>query len=490
MALAVTQGATAWRYGELGRRVAGTAAFLRRSEARPGDRVGIAMHNHPGFLQLLYGCWHAGLCAVPMNAKLHPRELAYILDNAGTRLCFASPSLYPGIRAEQPDGIGLLAADAALFDEMAGEPPRPPHPGEPTDPAWLFYTSGTTGRPKGATLTQRNLLFMTHAYYADIDPLDESDTIVHAAPLSHGSGLYALAHVAKASHNVITPATSFSPADMFEMIEQYANVSFFAAPTMVARMLDDGSAPQAQLANLKTIIYGGGPMYLSDLERALQLFGPRLYQVYGQGESPMTITGLGKREHAQAFTAGDFDVLASAGGPRTGVEVRVVDADDREVPDGEIGEIATRSDCVMQGYWMNPAASQAALRAGWLHTGDLGSQDARGFVTLKDRSKDMIISGGSNIYPREIEDVLLRHPGVAQASVVGTPHPDWGEEVVAFVVAVPGASIRAEELDSLCLDNIARYKRPKRYVFVEDLPKNNYGKVLKTELRAQLERKS
>ena len=489
-ALAVTQGATTWHYAQLSRRVAGTAAFLRRTGARTGDRIGIAMHNHPGFLQLLYACWHAGLCAVPMNAKLHPRELAYILDNAGMRLCFASPSLCPGIRAELPsDDILLLAADTALFEEMAGEAPMPVHPGEPTDPAWLFYTSGTTGRPKGATLTHRNLQFMTHAYYADIDPLDERDTIVHAAPLSHGSGLYALAHVAKASHNVITPAASFAPADMFEMIEQYANVSFFAAPTMVARMLDDGGAPQARLANLKTIIYGGGPMYLSDLERALQRFGPRLYQVYGQGESPMTITGLGKREHAQAFTAGDFDTLASAGGPRTGVEVRVVDAHDCEVPEGEIGEIATRSDCVMQGYWMDPAASQAALRGGWLHTGDLGSRDARGFVTLKDRSKDMIISGGSNIYPREIEEVLLRHPAVAQASVVGAPHPEWGEEVVAFVVSLSGVPIRAEELDSLCLDNIARYKRPKRYVFVEDLPKNNYGKVLKTALRAQLERK-
>ena len=487
-ALAVTQGAQSWSYAEFARRVAGTAAFLRRSGAHPGDRIGIAMHNHPGFLQLLYACWHAGLCAVPMNAKLHPREVTYILDNAGIRLCFASPSLYPGIQAELPSGdIRLLAAETALFDDMAGEAPMPAHPREPTDPAWLFYTSGTTGRPKGATLTQRNLLFMTHAYYADIDSLDERDTIVHAAPLSHGSGLYALAHIAKASHNVITPGASFAPAEMFEMIERYTNVSFFAAPTMVARMLDDASAVHARLADLKTIIYGGAPMYLADLERALQLFGPRMFQLYGQGESPMTITGLAKRTHAQAFTAGDFDTLASAGAARTGVEVRVVGPDEREVPDGEIGEITTRSDCVMQGYWMDPTSSQTALRGGWLHTGDLGSRDARGFVTLKDRSKDMIISGGSNIYPREIEDILLRHPGVAQASVVGTPHPQWGEEVVAFVVSASGATVRPEELDALCLDNIARYKRPKRYVFVDDLPKNNYGKVLKTALRMQLQ---
>jgi acyl-CoA synthetase (AMP-forming)/AMP-acid ligase II len=231
-------------------------------------------------------------------------------------------------------------------------------------------------------------------------------------------------------------------------------------------------------------------MYLSDLQSALGLFGPRLYQVYGQGESPMTITGLTKREHEQAVAAGDSGTLESAGGPRTGVEVRIVDADDNDVPDGEIGEIATRSDCVMLGYWRDDAATEATLRGGWLHTGDLGCRDARGFVTLKDRSKDMIVSGGANIYPREIEEVLLRHPGVAQVSAVGAPHPEWGEEVVAFVVPLPGASVRREELDALCLDNIARYKRPRRYFFVDDLPKNNYGKVLKTALRAQLERKA
>jgi acyl-CoA synthetase (AMP-forming)/AMP-acid ligase II len=222
---AVSQGETSWRYSQFAGRVAATAAFLRRTGARPSDRIGIAMHNSAGFLQLLYACWHAGLCAVPMNSKLHPREFAYILDNAGIRLCFASPNLYSGIRSELPrDLLVLMEADANLFDEMAAGPPMPLHLGQPTDPAWLFYTSGTTGRPKGATLTQRNLRFMTQAYYADIDALDERDTIVHAAPLSHGSGLYALAHIAKGSHNVITASTSFSPADMFAVIEQHANV--------------------------------------------------------------------------------------------------------------------------------------------------------------------------------------------------------------------------------------------------------------------------
>jgi acyl-CoA synthetase (AMP-forming)/AMP-acid ligase II len=255
---------------------------------------------------------------------------------------------------------------------------------------------------------------------------------------------------------------------------------------MVVRMLNDAASADARLDNLKCIMYGGAPMYLADLKRALGLFGPRLYQIYGQGESPMTITGLSKSEHARALAQGDDAALASAGLARTGVEVRIVDEADRELPDGEIGEIATRSDCVMAGYWRDPEANAAALRAGWLRTGDVGVRDARGLVTLKDRSKDMIISGGANIYPREIEDVLLRDRRVMQVSVVGAPHPEWGEEVVAFVVAQPEAHVTPDELDALCLDNIARFKRPRRYFFVDDLPKNNYGKVLKRALRERL----
>jgi acyl-CoA synthetase (AMP-forming)/AMP-acid ligase II len=254
---------------------------------------------------------------------------------------------------------------------------------------------------------------------------------------------------------------------------------------MLVRLMSDGGADKVRTDHLKCIVYGGAPMYVSDLERALGLFGPRLFHLYGQGESPMTITGLAKRAHLQALAANDRAALASAGPARTGVEVRVVGDDGRPLAAGEIGEVVTRSDCVMSGYWRNSEATAQTLRGGWLHTGDVGSLDERGYLTLKDRSKDMIISGGSNIYPREIEDVLLLDARVAQASVVGAAHAEWGEEVVAFVVAQPGAALSAQALDELCLQHIARYKRPRRYVFVDDLPKNNYGKVLKTALREQ-----
>lgn len=221
-------------------------------------------------------------------------------------------------------------------------------------------------------------------------------------------------------------------------------------------------------------------MYVADARRAIDLFGgAHLYQLFGQGESPMTITGLPQDCHVRG------EKLESCGVARTGVEVRVVDGRDRDLPPGEVGEVLTRSDCVMAGYWENPGATKQALRGGWLHTGDLGSLDAAGYLTIRDRSKDMIISGGSNIYPREVEEVLLRHPAVAECSVVGRPHPEWGEEVVAFVVRRQ-AAVDAGELDALCLAHIARFKRPREYRFVDGLPKNNYGKVLKTELRKLL----
>jgi acyl-CoA synthetase (AMP-forming)/AMP-acid ligase II len=229
-------------------------------------------------------------------------------------------------------------------------------------------------------------------------------------------------------------------------------------------------------------------MYVSDLKRALAMMGPRLYQLYGQGEAPMTITGLTKAMHAEADHPRYAQRLASAGLARTGVAWKIVDEEGRDVPDGTVGEIVTRSDCVMAGYFNNPEASARALRQGWLWTGDMGARDEEGLLTIKDRSKDMIISGGSNIYPREIEEVLLTHPGVVECAVVSRPHAEWGEEVVAFVVRRRGgmSPVTEGELDVLCLDNIARFKRPKSYRFVEALPKNNYGKILKTELRTAL----
>ncbi len=473
-----------WNYRELAGRAARLAGGLRGLGLMPGDRVILSLENCSEFFELLLGCWAAGLCAVPANARLHPREVEYIAADSGARLLVATPALAEALAPLEHAVPGLaevVSTRTARYDALFAAEPLAPAAGQATDRAWLFYTSGTTGRPKGAVLTHRTLLFMSQCYYADIDQVDERDTHLLAAPVSHGAGLYALPFLLQGARQIVLP--HFDVDAVLDIVARHRSVSLFAAPTMLTRLVHAPQTAAADLANLKTIYYGGGPMYVADLERAVGLFGPRLYQLYGQGESPMTITGLPQRAHIDDGTGNWRRRLASCGYARNGVLVKVVDENDAELPPGEIGEIATKSDCVMEGYWRNPEASAETLRGGWLHTGDLGAMDADGLVTLRDRAKDMIISGGSNIYPREIEEVLLRHPDVAEVSVVGRPHPEWGEEVVAFVVARAGATVANAELDRLCLDHIARFKRPRRYHAVETLPKNNYGKVLKTELR-------
>ncbi len=435
------------------------------------------------YLELLFAIWHSGLVAVPINAKLHPREFAYILQHSGAKVCFVSEDLAEAVATTDAQ-LSTIPVGGAEYARVAFGKPIDMVQREPDDVAWLFYTSGTTGRPKGAMLSHRNLLAMTLSYFSDVDQISPQDCIVHAAPMSHGSGLYILPHVAHAAAHVVPESRKFDPGEVFELLATHQGASLFAAPTIVKRLVEHPGAPSASLSNLKTIIYGGGPMYVEDLRRALAAFGQKFVQIYGQGESPMTITALSRAHHAATDHPRYLERLSSVGVAHTVVEVKVADPDDRELPVGETGEVLVRGDSVMLGYWSDPEATAATLRGGWLHTGDLGSFDADGFLTLKDRSKDLIISGGSNIYPREIEEVLLRHPDVREASVVGRPHPEWGEEVVAFIVAT--GPVSEAMLDALCREHIARFKRPKAYLFVEALPKNNYGKILKTELRRWL----
>jgi long-chain acyl-CoA synthetase len=477
-------------YGELVARGAILASQLKQQLGlRQRDRIALVMSNTPAYLELLLAGWWAGLIVVPINAKLHRRELAYILDHAGARVVFATPDLFAGID-DLTHQVGTLekAIDTGGRDYERLHRGAPDLAAEvaPDEVAWLFYTSGTTGRPKGAMLTHRNLLAMSLAYLADVDRIEPGEAIVHAAPLSHGSGLYVLPHAAKAACQVIPTSGGFEPAEIFQLLRFWRGVTLFAAPTMVRRLAAHPVAESSDHPGLKTIVYGGGPMYQADLRLALQVFGNRLAQIYGQGESPMCISVLGKPAHADVGHPRHALRLASAGTAQFGVEVRVASPDDRPLPPGEIGEVLVRGDSVMRGYWRDPDATKATLRGGWLHTGDLGSLDADGFLTLHDRSKDVIICGGANVYPREVEEALLLHPGVLEVSAIAAPDPEWGERVVAFVVRSPDQP-DATTLDAHCLDTIARFKRPRDYRFVERLPKNAYGKVLKTELRRRLD---
>ena len=477
-------------YGGFMRRVARIAGGLRALPGiQPGDRIGLAMKNCPQYLEVLYACWHAGLCAVPVNSKLHPREFAFILANNSSKICFVTADLAEALaplRNEVESLERIVCVEDAEYEMLASAEPIGLQPVAPEDPAWLFYTSGTTGRPKGAVLTHRSLSAMTFRYYADVDQLSQHDSMIHTAPLSHASGLYSLPHAAKASCHVIPDSQGFNPAEVAELLSIYASVTMFAAPTMLTRMTNHPGIEKARLDNIRTLFYGGAPMYLQDLKRALDVFGPSLWQGYGQGEMPNTITFLSKAMHADREHPRYEQHLTSVGIPRTGVEVRITDPDGNDLPTGEIGEVVARSDVCMVGYWNNPEATARSLRDGWLFTGDVGCLDDDGFLTLKDRSKDLIISGGSNIYPREVEEVLLLHPGVLEVSVIGQNHPDWGEEVIAYVVPREQARVSVADLDTLCIDNIARFKRPKGYVFIDALPKSAYGKILKTELRNRL----
>jgi long-chain acyl-CoA synthetase len=479
-----------WTYREFRARVGRLAAGLSdRLSLAPGDRVAIAMKNCPEYIEIMWAAWHAGLCIVPINPKLHPREFAFIFDNSGARVCFATPDLVPALAplvSEVPTLERVIESGSAEYRALLERETAAVADVQPQDPAWLFYTSGTTGRPKGATLTHHNLLAMTFRYYGDLDPIGPTDCIIHAAPLSHATGLFSLSHLAMASNQIIPESQGANEEEIFGLVTHYANVTVFAAPTFLNRLTQHPDSASIPLDHLKSIIYGGAPTYLEDLKRALSRFGCRLIQGYGQGETPNTISFLSKAAHADTAHPRYEARLASVGIPRTGVEVRLVDDTGREVTPGDIGEVIVCSEITMSGYWCNPDATATALRAGWLHTGDLGSIDEDGFLTLRDRSKDVIISGGWNVYPREIEEVLLRHPAVEETAVVGRPSAEWGEEVIAFVVPRQNATVGEAELDQLCLDNIARFKRPKAYVFLQALPKSNYGKILKTELRLKL----
>jgi long-chain acyl-CoA synthetase len=346
-----------------------------------------------------------------------------------------------------------------------------------------FYTSGTTGRPKGAVLSHRNMWFQTLSYMTDAGPIDSTTRSLMVAPQSHASGLLLLAYLARGAAGVLPDSGGFDPDEVISLINHHGNSCFFGAPTMVKRLVEFRDIGMLDRSRLNTVVYGGGPMYVADTLKALDVLGPCLWQIYGQGETPCTITYLSKEKHSDSEHPRYLERLASVGLPRTGIAMKVVDDEMREVPPNTVGEIIVRADTVMEGYLENPAATAEALRDGWLHTGDLGSRDVDGYLTLKDRAKDMIISGGTNIYPREIEEVLLTHPGVLECSVIGVRDADWGEIPVGVVVSRPGMLVTPDELDALCLTNIARFKRPKRYHFIDNLPKNNYGKILKTELR-------
>jgi acyl-CoA synthetase (AMP-forming)/AMP-acid ligase II len=491
--LAIAYGDQEWTYRQTNERINKLANALRGLGMQKGENVAILLHNCPEFIESLFACFKAGLGTVPINFRLHPKECSFIIDNSEAKaVIFGEEFRDPlhTLRHEMPRVSHFICISEPLEGMLPFETLLAPQSAHfmdtevsPDDLAWLFYTSGTTGYPKGAMLTHQNLLVMTMGFYADISSLGTEDAILHAAPLSHGSGLYGIPNIAKGAANIILRSKTFDPKIVFETIQRRKVTNIFMAPAMIKRLVTSPDIDHYDLRSLKCIHYGGAPIYEEDLKSAVKKFGQIFVQDYGQAESPMTITYLPKQEHLLSGTPEQMKRLTSAGFPRTDVEVRIVNREDRELPPGQMGEIVVRGSVVMKGYWKNPKATAETLREGWLHTGDLGTMDEKGYVYILDREKDMIISGGENIYSREIEDVILKHPAVFEVAVIGVPDEKWGEAVKAMVALKTGQKATEEEIIQFCKDHLASYKKPKSVEFIEAVPKNPYGKVLKRELR-------
>lgn len=486
--LAVVSGDRKLTYRELTARALSLGGELRAGGLQKGDRVAFAMQNCPEILEVIFGCFAAGLVVVPLNARLHPREMAYIATNSGARVLLHGAEFNAPI-AKHLDEFETVQRRYEVGTEdyhklvQSTNALAEPVEVDVEDPSWLFYTSGTTGRPKGATWTHRTIRIVTMNYLADVYNIQPSDVVLHAAPMSHGSGIVALPAIARGAANHIMPSGSFDPAKLLSYVqdEQVSHIAFLA-PTQIVRTVEDVDPSGYDLTSLKAICYGGAPIYVENLKAAVKAFGPIFVQIYGQGEAPITGTALPADQHAEFLQTGD-PRIGSAGFTRTDVSVQVVDADDNPVPQGVAGEICIRGDIVMAGYWNDPAATAAALRGGWLHTGDIGSFDEHGYLFLLDRVKDMIVTGGNNVYPREVEEVLITHPDVAQVVVIGIPDDYWGEAVHAVIVLEDAATVSAPDLIAFTGQQLAGYKKPKSIDFETELPVSGYGKVLRREIR-------
>lgn len=476
--------AVAMSYAQLDKRVRSLAQWMQADIGLgPGDRVVIAMRNCTQYAEAMLAMWQVGLCAVPVNNKLHVAEIDYVLTDSGAKLLLSCADLNVALAATSR---GVRSVDV-MGDEWnraidAEAMQHVPAMRGSEDLAWLFYTSGTTGRPKGVMLSHANLVAMALHFHADVLSIDDTDVLLHVAPMSHGGGLYGIPYWIRGGLQVVPASGGFDEAEVCELMGQYRNASFFASPTIVNRLVSHCQPRNVELPGLRCIIAGGAPFYVEDLKAAVRCFGPRVAQMYGQGETPMTISAIKAPVLSDAVERGDDEMLASVGYAQTAMDVDILDGHGKPVPVGEIGEIVVGGPTVMSGYWNNGEATLSALIDGGLHTGDIGMIDTRGLLHLKDRSKDVIISGGSNIYPREVEEALLHHPGVKEVAVVGMSDVQWGEAVVAIVVAQ--GPVPVAELDAVCVAHIARFKRPKRYIFVDALPKNATGKVLRAALRA------
>lgn len=481
-AIAFDDGETRLTYRELADLTDRVIALYRDLGLKRGDRIAMLQRNSIAFVVTEIAMYRAGIARVAVNARLSPEEYQYILDDSGAQACIYDPEFQAGIDSVRPhlSDRHWLLSDKVIEDARglarAEEDPAEVRPG---DLAILQYTSGTTGRPKGAMITQGSKVHIDRNTLIELPDLGTGDAMLHMTPLTHASGALMLPCLYRGVRQI--PSEFKGPEAFVAEVARYGATATFLVPTVI-KMISDlaGGEPLPQLQGLKALMYAGSPISKENLATALDVFGESLLQFYGLSEAQFPVAVLRREDHRPGSTK-----LGSAGRPVAHVEVEIRGDGDAVLPAGETGEIVTRGRHVMAGYWNNHAATAKVLDAdGWMHTGDVGFLDEEYYLHLVDRKNDLIISGGFNVYPLEVEHALCRHLDVEDAAVFGIPHDKWGEAVAAAVVLRSGATATAEDLDAHCKELLAGFKRPRHFDFTDELPRNSAGKLLRRRLRA------
>ncbi len=484
-----------WR--ELDARTAALAQALAERGIGKGDRVLVHSRNSFEFVETLFAVLRLGAVWVPTNFRISPDEAVYLAQAAGIKafLCEGqSPDHAAAVAGAMP-GLALLARlgaggfgetdTSALIEARLEGAPRACADVDHDDPCWFFFTSGTTGHPKAAVLTHGQMAFVVTNHLCDLMPgTTEDDVSLVVAPLSHGAGIHFLTQVARAACTVLPEGARFDAGELWRLVERHGVTNMFTVPTIVKMLVEHPAVDECDHRSLRYVVYAGAPMYREDQKRALEKLGSVLVQYFGLGEVTGNITVLPPSQHR----AGDApDARAgTCGYERTGMQVSIQDDAGRPLPAGQTGEICVCGPAVFAGYYANPQANAKAFRDGWFRTGDLGYQDEQGYLYITGRQSDMYISGGSNIYPREVEEKVLAHPAVAEAAVLGVPDPTWGEVGVMVCVLRPGHALEADALLDWLAPRIARYKLPRQVFFWEALPRSGYGKITKKLVRDAL----
>lgn len=489
-------GERTWSWADLDRRVDAMAAALSAKGIRKGDRVLVQSKNCNQMFESMFACFRIGAVWVPTNFRQTPDEVAYLAQASGA-VAMICQGDFPEHAAKIREAAPAIRLQISIghssfgdnYDDLVEHHLRQPMPAaavEHDDPCWFFFTSGTTGRPKAAVLTHGQMAFVITNHLCDLMPgTTNTDASLVVAPLSHGAGIHQLVQVARAAKTVLLASERFDVDEAWALVEKWRVTNMFTVPTIVKLLTEHPSVDAHDHSSLRYVIYAGAPMYREDQKHALKKLGKVLVQYFGLGEVTGNITVLPPWLHDPED--GPDVKVGTCGYERTGMQVSIQDDQGREVPAGATGEICVCGPAVFAGYYDNPDANAKAFRDGWFRTGDLGHMDEEGFLFITGRASDMYISGGSNIYPREIEEKILTHPAVAEVAVLGVPDRTWGEAGVAVCALRPGQALNEGELLDWLDGRIARYKLPKRVFFWEALPKSAYGKITKRTIREELE---